>query len=162
MICAGYSRGFSIIELMIVIIVLGVLGVMGVPVYRNMISDTKVYQYGSGMEHIVKYAKIFAMEKTRNVGICVTSNQVTLYDLGTTRDTTVCSGTQITYVHIANQDVSRYSLGFQGTSVSVDPRDIVIYPGLGGSVCLTNQRKYHKVSVSRVGMRTSTGSGGCP
>jgi prepilin-type N-terminal cleavage/methylation domain-containing protein len=162
MACGGFSRGFSIVELMMVAVVLGVLAVAGVPIYRNMISDTKVYQYGSGMEHLAKYAKIFAMEKTRNVGICVTSSQITLYDLGTTRSSTVCTGTQITYVHIPSQDVSRYGLGFQGTSVSVDPRGIVIYPGMGGSVCLTNARKYHKVSISRVGMRTSMGSGGCP
>jgi prepilin-type N-terminal cleavage/methylation domain-containing protein len=162
------TSGFSLVEVMMVVILLAILSVSGVALLIPMLSDQKLVKYGTQMEYMIKYAKLHAMEKTVKVGICVSGNQLTLYDLGTVRDSTVCgtSGQKIMAMTVEAGDVSS-GITLTGSSVSVDPRGLALYPGTGGNGCVSNGRKYYKTTVGVAGVRTQQGTvqpntTGCP
>ncbi len=160
---ANVAPGFSLIEVMLVVILLAILSVGGVAMLKPMLADQKLIKYGTQMEYMVKYARLHAMEKTVKVGICIAGNQLTLYDLGTNRDSTVCgtSGQRIMSMAVESDDLSS-GITLIGSSVSVDPRGLALYPGTGGNACVTNGRKYYKTTVGVAGVRTKQGTGTCP
>lgn len=157
------SKGFSLIELMVVIILISILSVAGVAMFTRQMKDHKLIQYAGNMEYLVKYAKMAAIERTTNVEICISNNILTIYNLGTTRpNAKVCAGTQMNGMSIDNADVSGSHITLSGTSVSVDPRGFPIYPPDGGNVCVSNEGQYFKVYVQKTGVRTQEGAGRCP
>ncbi len=147
------NRGFSIIELMIVVAVIAILSGIAVPQLLNYYRDYKFLDYASQMEYLVKQGKIYAMERTTNVGVCVSGNTLSIRDIGTSRGAGICTGTPIRSMTVTDSYVT---LG--GSGGSFDPRGLAIQIG---TTCVTYSGKFVKMHISRAGIRKEAGSGGC-
>lgn len=44
------SRGFALVELIIIIVIIGVLSIVAIPVYKSYINKTKIAQNNAGIE----------------------------------------------------------------------------------------------------------------
>jgi prepilin-type N-terminal cleavage/methylation domain-containing protein len=160
--CAPHnSRGFSLVEALIVIVILGVMAAIAIPNYAGQIREQRLIEYFGQVDYLAKYARVYTMEKTSNVNICVSSAQVVLRDIGTARPATASSacGSGSAVITV---DLTGTGLTATGTTVALDPRGLVIEPATGGGVCLADGRKYRMVIVGVTGARTQEGSGGCP
>jgi prepilin-type N-terminal cleavage/methylation domain-containing protein len=161
------EHGFSIIELMVVIILMAILSSAAMVMYRGQIKDSRFKQYAYNLEYLVKNGKMYAMERTTNIGICVATAEVTIYDIGASRSAGACSGTLVNRLSIESDDMSTLNISFSGTSpgITVDPRGLTISPvapAVDPGVCVSNGAKYFKIVVYRTNVRTEEGSGSCP
>ncbi|GHT50791.1 hypothetical protein AGMMS50233_07880 [Endomicrobiia bacterium] len=48
------SKGFTLVELIIVIVIIGVLSIVAIPVYKSYINKTKIAQNNAGIEKSVE------------------------------------------------------------------------------------------------------------
>jgi prepilin-type N-terminal cleavage/methylation domain-containing protein len=153
------TGGFTVIEMLITLIIVGILSAIGVPSYLKLMKSYTLNQYAANMDYLVKYARVMAMEKTTNSGICVNSStQLIIYNIGTNRGSGICTGTASMTLNIDSSHASGYNISINGSGGSYDPRGIAIQLG---NVCVTNGSKYFKTVISRTGMRSEEGAGGC-
>lgn len=148
------QKGFSLVELMITVALIAILASIAVPALLKYQRDYKFLDYASQMEYLVKTAKIYAMERTTNVGICVQGNTLTIRDIGTDRGAGICAGNDV----IKTMTVTDSYVTLGGTGASVDPRGLAIQLG---NVCVSYNNMHERVSISRTGIRTERGAGGC-
>lgn len=169
------DRGFTLVELLLVLAIAGIMLSIAIP---NLIKYRKDYifnDYASQIEYLVKYGKIYAMEHSRNIGICVSSanKEFTIFNIGPDREASTCPTTNtlcmnnnheapciINRINISENYISLNGSN-SGSVVKIDSRGIAIYPGTGGNICITNSIDYRKVIISKTGVRIEKGSGGC-
>lgn len=151
-------KGFSLVELMIVVSIFAILAAVAIPALLKYQRDYKFIDYASRMEYLVKQAKIYAMERTTNVGVCVSgsTSTLTIRDLGTSRGAGICTGTPIKTMTVTESYVT-----LAGSGASFDPRGLAIFTG---NVCVryADSNRYEAVRISRAGIRTERGAGACP
>ncbi|MCX7913917.1 MAG: prepilin-type N-terminal cleavage/methylation domain-containing protein [Thermodesulfovibrionales bacterium] len=147
------NEGFSLVETMVVIVLVAILALVAIPSFIKYYQTYKYIDYASTMENLVRWARITAMERTINVGICREGNTLKIINMGTDRSN-LCSGSIMHSLTITDNFVS-----LSGSGASFDPKGFAIHLG---NVCITNSSSYSKVSISRFGaMRFEKGSGGC-
>lgn len=169
------NKGFTLVELILVLAIAGIMLSIAIP---NLIKYRKDYifnDYASQIEYLVKYAKIYAMEHSTNIGICVSNSpkQLTIFNIGPDRGESTCQNTS-TFCkdnnHTAPCIVNRITIpedyisiiGSNNNSVvKIDSRGIAIHPGAGGNVCTSYGGKYSKIVIGTTAIRTESGSGGC-
>jgi len=153
------NSGYSLVELLAVISLIGILVSLSIPYMSKFIRYTKYQNYCNSLEILVRQAKILAMERSTNIGICVDDERtVKIFDTGTAR-TYICTGTPIRTLQIEDKDTS--FVRFSGSGASFDPRGFAIF---NGNVCVYNSEKnvYFLLCISRFGgIRVETGNGGC-
>lgn len=164
------NKGLSLIELLVVIAIISILAGIATPQLIKYYKEYKFWDYASQMEYLVKQAKIYAMESTVNVAVCVKGDSsLVIENRGTSRDATlacnatnICSGNNpsipciIRKMDVKESDKSDIKLA--GSGASFDPRGLAILPG---STCATYSGKFVKIHISRAGISKEVGSGGC-
>lgn len=124
------SKGFTIIEMLIGIGILTILVVVAVPSIVNQYRTYKYNEYVSQVEYTIKWAKVEAMARGVNLGICVENNRVTVYNIGSSRSG-FCTGTPLRRVESKDSFVQ-----ITGTSgMGFDPRGLAI---MGGNIQVRN------------------------
>jgi len=153
------EKGFTLIEFLIVIGIIVVLSTFAIPAWDRFMEINRFNSDIMAVEYTINRAKITAMSKTTNVGICVDSNdtRILIYDVGFPRGENPCSGTLLfaTVPRGVNTRIS--STG----SVIFDPRGFDIL--LGGTVCIYNTElnTFYRIIISRGAQRVEKGEGQC-
>lgn len=147
------NKGFSLVELLVVIGLIAILASAAIPPITKYYRTYKYVEYATSMENIVKWARMTAIERTINVGLCINENTLQIINMGTNR-TGICSGTVINSLNITDSFVS-----LSGSGAAFDPKGFAIFPG---NVCVTNSSQYYRAVISRFGaIRIEKGTGGC-
>ncbi len=147
------QKGLSLVELLVAISLIAILASIAIPALLKYQRDYTFIDYASQMKYLVKQAKIYAMERTTNVGVCVQGNMLTIRNIGTSRGAGICTGTVLRTMTVTDSYVT-----LTGSGASFDPRGLAIQLG---NVCVAYGGRYERVVVSRVGIRTERGNGGC-
>ncbi len=148
------DRGFSLVEVLIVVAIMAILAGVAVPAMEKFYKIYKFKEYAYSMESLVKTAKLTAMQRSVNVGVCRQgSSSLKIMNMGADRSN-MCSGTLLRSLEIEDNFVS-----LQGSGSAFDPRGFTISEG---SLCATDGAMHHKVIIGRFGtIRTEMASGGC-
>ncbi|MCX8075959.1 MAG: prepilin-type N-terminal cleavage/methylation domain-containing protein [Aquificaceae bacterium] len=154
-------KAFSLAEILIVLSIVAILAAIAIPQLHKYRDFYAYQEYASSLELTVRQAKILAMERTTNIGVCVrNAYSVRVVDMGVRRNADICSETTISALNI--KDADRDNTRFVGSGLSIDPRGFAIQ---SGGVCVQNTRlnSHLLVCVSRFGsIKTQRGSGPCP
>ena len=151
----NFKKGFTLIETLAVVAIIAVASTLFIINYPKFYRNFKFQEYSLQIESITKFAKIRAMELSKNIGLCVNTagKEILITDMGTQR-TGICSGNTLSTVKIEENFIS-----LDGSSTGFDPRGFALRPG---RVCISDGEKYFKVCISRWGaIRTEAGRGTC-
>ena len=73
------NKGFTLIEIMLVIAVVGILAIATVPKYHSVTDHYHLESSSQIIVNRVAFAKQMAMSERKNIAVCVTNNSVQLY-----------------------------------------------------------------------------------
>lgn len=122
------SRAFgkSIIELITGLTVVTIISAIAVPELRKIYRTYRFNQRVMEVEGTLKWARLLAIERGVNVGICITRaepNTLRIYNMGTRRSF-ICSGELLKRVKIEEPYIS---LTASGGGSAFDPRGLGIF-----------------------------------
>lgn len=108
-----HSRGFTLIELMIVVALVAVVLTLVAPSFRNSIARNKVEGIAGELNTDLQYARSEAVTRNAAIGVFVGTNCYTVYTMGTT-DASACAtlGTGATAIKSVSIDAGSTSLSF--------------------------------------------------
>jgi type IV fimbrial biogenesis protein FimT len=69
------SKGFSLIELMVLVVIIGIIATIGVPSYQNMMERGRVTSASNNLLGAMQLARSEAATRRTNVTVCASSNQ---------------------------------------------------------------------------------------
>lgn len=166
----SFSKGYSFVELMVAIAIIVILAIFAMPNVISSMMDSyrrfTLYENYSNAEYLIQAAKIMAMENTKNIAVCVSSNQLAL--VGTTnRSSSVCSDpSSSTLRTLSIQQPISFANDIQSFSsfgnIMFDPRGMLVNGG--GSVCVYSQNLNfsYQICVSPFGgIRNTSYQGAC-
>lgn len=149
------TKGFTLIEALIVIGIITILINIAVPYVRKYYEIYKYNDYVSQVEYALRWSKLEAMSRSRNIGICVENNGVSIYDIGRNRSG-FCSRTILRRVRVESGDAFVQISGTSG--MGFDPRGLAI---LGGNVQVRNTKTNQCVKFTIQNLRGQIGRGSC-
>jgi len=151
------KKGVSLLECLLVLCIIVILSTFAIPAWNRFFEINRYNNFIMAVENAITQAKIIAMEKSTNVGVCVSGNQVLIYDTGYARSNNPCTGTLLFTVTPESENISISSSG----TIIFDPRGLNII--VGGNVCIHHNEfnTYYKIIVGRGHQRVEKGSGGC-
>jgi len=151
------KKGVSLLECLLVLSIIVILSTFAVPAWNRFFEINRYNNFIMAVENAITQAKIIAMEKSTNVGVCVSGNQILIYDTGYARSNNPCTGTLLFTVTPESENISISSSG----TIIFDPRGLNII--VGGNVCIHHNEfnTYYRIIVGRGHQRVEKGSGGC-
>jgi type IV pilus assembly protein PilE len=83
------NKGFSLIELMIVVVIIGILAAVGIPSYKSYVVNAKVADAFPGLNELAAKAQLFYMDNKNFDGYpCTTQASAANYVFSCNKDTT--------------------------------------------------------------------------
>jgi type IV fimbrial biogenesis protein FimT len=152
-------KGFTLIEFLIIIAIIVVLSTFAIPAWDRFMEINRFNNDIMAVEYTINRAKVVAMERTTNVGVCVNGNKkLILYDIGPERNNDPCTGTQLLEISLKGFFSNLKNNGI----IIFDPRGLNIM--VGGNICIENTQlnSYYKIIVGRGHQRVEKGEGRCP
>lgn len=154
------NRGFTLLEFLIVVAIIVILSSFAIPAWDKFIEINKYHNDIIALEHSINRAKITAMSKTTNVGVCIDTitNRILIYDVGFERGNEPCSGNLLFAVKLRSINTQIISNG----DIIFDPRGLNI---IGGEniICINNTElnSYYKIIIMMGAQRVEKGIGSC-
>ena len=158
------KKGVSLLECLLVLSIIVILSTFAVPAWNRFFEINRYNNFIMAVENAITQAKIIAMEKSTNVGVCVSGNQILIYDTGYAGSDDPCTGTLLFTVTPESENISVSS---SGRKIIFDPRGLNIWAGdeemNEGNVCIHHNEfnTYYRITVGRGHQRVEKGSGGC-
>jgi len=151
-------KGFTLIEFLIVIGIIVILSTFAIPAWDRFVEINRFNSDIMAVEYTINRAKITAMSKTTNVGVCRRDNKILIYDVGFERGATPCEGTLLFEFSPQGRNTQIRGSG----DIIFDPRGFSIL--LGGNVCIENSEisRYYIICIGRGHIRICRGEGTCP
>ena len=138
-----FRKGFSLIELIIVIGIIAILSTMAVIKFREWYEDYKFLEEVSKLEYVIRKAKVIALERSSYIRVRVSGNNLLIEDCGI--DNTSCSP-------ISSY---RFNYNLESTrSVTFSPRGLA---HSFGSFCVSKDSMSYRLIVNRAGIRVEKG-----
>ncbi|MCX7738181.1 MAG: GspH/FimT family pseudopilin [Hydrogenothermaceae bacterium] len=125
-------KGFTLIEVLVVTAIVAILIKIAIPHIRSYYQMYKYNSYVGQVEYVLKWSRLEAMSRSKNMGICVENNGVSVYDMGYSRSG-FCSGTLVRRVDVDSGDNFVQISGTSG--MGFDPRGLAI---MGGNIQIRN------------------------
>lgn len=155
------SKGFTLLEFLIVVAIIIILSTFAIPAWDKFMEINRYHNDVMAVEHTINRAKITAMSKTTNVGVCVVDNEprILIYDVGFGRGNNPCSGTFLFGIILRGLNTQITSNG----NIIFDPRGLSIVENYNSTICIYNTvlNSYYKIIISRGSQRVEKGSGSC-
>ncbi|PMP66617.1 MAG: hypothetical protein C0190_05280 [Thermodesulfobacterium geofontis] len=152
------EKGFTLIEFLIVIAIIVILSTFAIPAWNRFMEINRFNSDIMAVEYTINRAKLTAMSKTTNVGVCVKDNKLFIYDVGFERGATSCEGNLLFEVKLQGRNTQIKNSG----DIIFDPRGLSI--SVGGNICVENSElnRYYILCISRGAIRANKGEGVCP
>ena len=151
------KKGVSLLECLLVLSIIVILSTFAVPAWNRFFEINRYNNFIMAVENAITQAKIVAMERSTNVGVCISGNQILIYDTGYARSNDPCTGTLLFTVTPESENISISSAG----TIIFDPRGLNIL--VGGNVCIHHNEfnTFYRIIIGRGHQRVEKGSGGC-
>ena len=157
------KKGVSLLECLLVLSIIVILSTFAVPAWNRFFEINRYNNFIMAVESAITQAKIIAMEKSTNVGVCVSGNQILIYDTGYARNNDPCTGTLLFTVTPESENISISSSG----RIIFDPRGVRIPVDEEENgevdVCIHHNEfnTFYRIIIGRGHQRVEKGSGGC-
>lgn len=152
------SKGFSLLEFLVVLGIITILSTFAIPAWDRFMEINRFNKDVIATEYGINKARITAMARTTNVGVCTGNRQILVYDTGFERGNNPCRGTLLFTITLSGLSTTLTGSG----TIIFDPRGLTT-TWEGGSVCLRNAKlnNYYKITVERGTQRVEKGEGQC-
>jgi len=154
------KKGFNLVELLIIITVLLILSGIGFYHFGSVYKREELKKYAGILEYFIKEARMYAIQKSVNVGLCVSDNQtVQMINMNTQRGDP-CSGEIVKKFSVEPPFIIKKSVALNRNGLAFDPRGTAIY---SGNICIQGNDYYYKfiLSTGRAFIRKESASGTC-
>ena len=139
------EKAFTLVELLIVIGILLILSGVGFYYFSSIYKKEELKKHASILEYFIKEARMYAIQKSVNVGLCVPDNQtVQMINMGTQRGDP-CSGNIVRKFSVKPPFIIKESVALNKNGLAFDPRGTAIY---SGNICLQGEDYHYKFVLS--------------
>jgi len=157
------QRGFTLIEMMVVLVILGILMSLAAPSFYNVLLSGKLSTYANDLALTARLARSEAIKRNGTVTLCVSSNGTTCGTGNWNQGWIVLSGTTV----IQNQAAiaSGFSIASGVSSLTFQPSGLASTPATF-TVCratptVGSQERVVTITVSGRTSITTTNNGSC-
>jgi prepilin-type N-terminal cleavage/methylation domain-containing protein len=172
------EKGFSLIEALIVVAIVAILAAIAFFAVGNMQQSYTMGEYAAQMNSMVQYAKMYAIQRTTNMGVCAdTNNNFKIVNLGPGRGAAaiaLCNATNMTcgspavppcVVQQVTPTQAYMNIQSNTAGVVFDPRGMLLSGTADQNFCVDDGSNHYAIIVGTNGSTISANplaGTGCP